>query len=257
MTGRPSEPPPFLRANLSDRERAEITTAVGQLSDDLVRPLRDGRGHDFQRLEFLGDSVLDVILTVHAVVEPRCARCERANGEVGRLVTDRRLGRQAEVIGLGSWLEWEASWERLADLVEACVAAAWLGGGWAQAAAFASAAVHPLNLNCAMTLTGQSKSRQAPTGSRAERQLGAALLELAAASSLFRGHPTADEGELSRLRAASHRITRVAAYARNTHRAFGAGEDAALSDRVEAWLAGQLLRRGADPALANATDVLA
>jgi dsRNA-specific ribonuclease len=261
VTGRPSEPPPKLRADLSDRERAEIVAVVGPLVDDLARPLRDGRGHVFQRLEFLGDSVLDLMLATHAVVEPACLLCASSKGEVGRLVTDRQLARQAEAIGLGSWLEWSASSERLADLVESCVAASWLSGSWLQTTRFASRVVHPLSLATVQSLSGEVLSGPRPvpphsTGSRGERRLGAALLELAAAWSVFRGHPEADEGELSRLRAAAHQTSRVADFARRTHLALGAGEDAAVSDRVEAWLASKLLLHGADAALVSATGVL-
>ena len=44
---------------------------------------------------------------------------------------------------MGKWLEWRASHERTADLVETCVAASWLTGRWPQTVAFVNAVVHP------------------------------------------------------------------------------------------------------------------
>lgn len=242
-----------MRSSLDDDERAAIAGVVGHLSDELALPIRNARGLTFQRLEFLGDSVLDVILQVHAVIEPGCPECAEV-GDVGTLVTDHRLALRARGIGLGSWLEWDASAERLADLVEACAAAAWLAGGWSQAGDFAGKAVHPPVSRCVAALEG--KEVTASTGDRRERRLGAAVLELAAATLVFNDRPDADEGQLSQLRAVAHRTSRVAAHARRSRVVPAVGEDAVVSDRVEAWLAETLLTRGADAALADAAEVL-
>ena len=257
MSDRPAAPPPVPRPDLTQQEITAIRDAVGPVPHEHARPLRDGRGREFQRLEFLGDSVLDLLLAVHSVVEPTCRPCREVGGVVARLVTDHQLARRAAVAGVGVWLEWEASAERLADLVEACAAAAWRSGGWDQVGAFASRVVHPLSRECVLTVLGRCSSPVAPTDSRAERRLGAAVLELAAAQTVFLARPEFDEGELSRQRALLHRSERVAAYARRT----GAGSEsdvaAELSDRVESQLAAQLLSSGADAALATAVTVLA
>ena len=144
MAQRPDTPPAGLRADVSASERVAVEAVTGGLPPDLLRAVRDGRGREFQRLEFLGDSVLDVLLTAHAVVSPSCPECAKVGGNVGRLVTDAALAAKAEGLDLGSWLEWRASPERLADLVEACIAAAWISGGWAQAIAVVERTVHPL-----------------------------------------------------------------------------------------------------------------
>ena len=144
MAQRPDTPPAGLRADVSASERVAVEAVTGGLPPDLLRAVRDGRGREFQRLEFLGDSVLDVLLTAHAVVSPNCPECAKAGGNVGRLVTDAALAAKAEELDLGSWLEWRASPERLADLVETCIAAAWISGGWAQAIAVVERTVHPL-----------------------------------------------------------------------------------------------------------------
>jgi dsRNA-specific ribonuclease len=87
--------------------------------------VRDARGRTSQRLEFLGDSALDLTLATHVAVEPDCPACPASprRGDPARLVTDRRLAERARAHGMGDWLEWEASDDRLADLVETAVAA--------------------------------------------------------------------------------------------------------------------------------------
>jgi dsRNA-specific ribonuclease len=250
---RPLVPPPTLRATLDAHERRLIQAVVGPADDQLIRPLRDARGREFQRLEFLGDSVLDLVLAVHACVEPSCAACRRVDGHVTRLVTDVQLGRQARSHGLGEWLEWQASDERLADLVEACVAVAFLAGSWSRAVACIDPVVHPLGPETMRTLDGG----WAGTGARTPvRGIGSALLELAAAQAVFERHPDADEGELSGRRAALHQTSRVAHRARQRRLVDGHGADAAVSDRVEVLLAERLLSAGADAAGQDAVAVL-
>ncbi len=203
-----------MRPDISDEERRAIESVVGPVSGDVERAVRDARGVEFQRLEFLGDSVLDLIVSVHAIVEPGCPGCAKVSGDVGRLVTDDVLAQQAAATGLGSWLEWQASPERHADLVEACVAAAWLPTRWTQAAQFISATVHPLGAKVAATLERGDVDLDGSRGSKPERRLGSSVLELTASYQAFVQHPSADEGELSERRAEVHRTSRVAAYAR-------------------------------------------
>lgn len=226
---------------------------VGPADDRWVRPLRDARGQEFERLEFVGDSVLDLVLAVHRVTEPTCQACRSVDGRVTRLVTDVQLGRRARDRGLGEWLEWQASDERLADLVEACAAVAFLGGSWPQAASYADAVVHPL-----APITVDVLKRGCPPSEPLvpQRGIGSALLELAAALTVFSRLPDVDEGELSTRRAALHRVSRVAQHARQRRLVDGGGPDAAVSDRVELWLAERLLNAGADAAVQQAIDVL-
>ncbi len=256
MTPQPNEPPPALRLDLSPSERGAIAMVVGPLPDELALMVRDGRGAQFQRLEFLGDSVLDVVMNVHAVVEPGCRPCQSVQGDVARLVTDHRLSKLAVRAGVGSWLEWDASPERLADLVETCVAAAWLHGGWKQATEFVSKVIHPLGPDCERTLAGQGDHSVTATGSRVERRMGSAVLELAAARAVFDEDLTANEGELSSRRALLHRSSRVAEYARSTAVVATIGNDSVVADRVDAWLAATLLSEGADAALLAAGRVI-
>lgn len=245
-----------MRLDVSDEERIAIESVVGPVSVDVGRAVRDARGVDFQRLEFLGDSVLDLVLSVHATVEPGCSSCTKVSGDVGRLVTDRALAQRAAVTGLGSWLEWQASPERHADLVEACVAAAWLPGRWMQAARFISVIVHPLGEVVAATFERGGVELDESRGSKSARRVGASVLELTASYQAFVQLPTADEGELSERRAEVHRTSRVAAYVRR-HQLADSSEDAAVSNVVEVELARKLLSAGGDAALELAGKVLA
>lgn len=254
---RPATPPPRLRPTVTPQERVAIELVIGPVPDDeLLRAVRDGRGRAFQRLELLGDSVLDLVLAVHAVVEPGCVTCLRTGhpGEPARLVTDRRLARQARERGLGSWLEWEASDDRLADLVETSVAVAWRARGWAGACDVVAAVVHPLGSEVVHALRGGGTDAvgQAATA----RRLGASVLELAAAWWVFRALPDADEGELSAARARIHRATRIAEQVVGSGVVDAVGDPGTVTNRVERWLAETLLRDGADRALADAEAVL-
>jgi len=255
MAERPNTPPAATRLDLTPRELEQVCSVTGPLSADLAITIRDGRGRKFQRLEFLGDSVLDVLVSTHALVEPSCPVCAAATGGVADVVSDERLARQADDVGLGAWLEWTPSAQRLADLTESCVAAGWLSGGWAQAAEVAVRLVHPLGPECVDVLLGGTTDRPADGCRRVQARLGASLLELAAGWMCYREHPDADEGELSRLRAVVHQVSRVAFFARRSHLA-AVGSDAEVSDQVEVWLAEAAVLQGADSALAHAEGVL-
>jgi len=249
----PDTPPPRLRVDVSADERAAIVAVTGELPLPALRAVRDGRGLEFQRLEFLGDSVLDVLVSAHAAFDPQCPNCARTGGNVARLVTDFVLAARSEEIHLGSWLEWRASTERLADLAEACIAAAWIAGGWAQAMAVAEQIVHPLG-ELAAVFAGKTAVTVSP--SKTGRRVGAAFLELAGAASAFNSDPTADEAQLSAMRAAVHRAERVAQFAQRSRLVATGGEASQVSDRVEEHIAQLLWKEGADSALALADRAL-
>jgi dsRNA-specific ribonuclease len=244
-------PPPRLRQDVTERERRSIETALGPIpDDDLLRAVRDGRGRQFQRLEFLGDSVLDVVLAVHRWIETSCARC--AGRETLPEASDSHLAQVAEQAGLGSWLEWRASDERFADLVETCVAACWLTGRWPQTAQFITSVVHPIGEPTVRSLTAGGAGEPG----RAARRVGSAILELAAASGVYLAMPSADEGELSTARATLHRASAIAAEARVTGDILGSsvirGDDDTVLSQVEDALADTLGASGADASLVAA-----
>ncbi|MCZ3387104.1 MAG: hypothetical protein LH630_09115 [Actinomycetia bacterium] len=237
-------PPPYLRGTVTAAEQAEIEAMLGPINHDgALRAVRDGRGRQFQRLEFVGDSVLDVILAVHAWTEPRCTGC--AGPEVTNPASDSRLAEVASRAGLGSWLEWRASAERIADLVETCIAACWLSGGWPQAARFVAGLVHPVSAATVQALVSGMAGLEA---GRVGRRAGSALLELAAGDSVTDAYPEADEGELSTRRASVHRATAIAMIAKERGLAVR-GEPEVVLSVVEDQVATVLAAQGADAAL--------
>lgn len=121
--------------------RAELD---GQLADDVSRldsalgvrlphrevvdALIDPRGHLFQRLEYVGDSILDaVVLQALVAMQPWSEPSLRfLSSEQQALVSDHALGRVAARRGLPDVRAFEASVHRLGDRVEACIGAVWV-----------------------------------------------------------------------------------------------------------------------------------
>ena len=126
-------------AGMSDW-RAELD---GQLRDDVARldaalgvrlphrevvdALIDPRGHLFQRLEYVGDSILDaVVLQALVAMQPWTESSLRfLSVEQQALVSDHALGRVAARRGLPDVRTFEVSVHRLGDRVEACIGAVW------------------------------------------------------------------------------------------------------------------------------------
>ncbi|MCZ3389734.1 MAG: hypothetical protein LH645_11620 [Actinomycetia bacterium] len=240
----PDTPPPYLRAAVTAAERAQIEAMLGPITDDVaLHAVRDGRGGQFQRMEFLGDSVLDVVLVVHEWAEPECPTCVKR--EATAAASDVQLAAAARSAGLGAWLEWRASDERIADLVETCVAACWLSGRWAHAARFTAQVVHPVADETVRALTIGAVGLEP---GRVGRRAGSALLELAAGDAVVHAFPDADEGELSTRRATIHRATAIAVIAKERGLGHRGDPDLVLS-AVEDQVAAALAAGGADVAL--------
>ena len=180
-------------------QRRAVQARLGPLRPGQLEALRSGRGAEFQRLELIGDSLLEVVLHAHSViVGPGCPHC---GGRADRYTTDVHLGELARGSGLGEWLDFTPSDQRLADLVEACAGAAWVSGRWPQLVAYVDAEVHPLDQAEQRRLLhgGSMVHPDAPV--RAREILGAAILEAAASTSAYQRYPEADEGDLSKVKA--------------------------------------------------------
>lgn len=172
-----------------------MTSKLGALPPDLMAAMVAGRGRVFQRLEFLGDALLELVVHAHsAITGPSCPYC---GGRADHYTTDANLTVLARQGKLGVWLDWPASDHRLADLVEACVGAVWCAGRWARTVEVVGAQIHPLSeADQHHLLNGGSQiSPEAPA--RAREILGAAILEAAATINAFTSLPGGDEGELS------------------------------------------------------------
>ena len=176
-------------------------------------------------------------------VEPGCPVC--LTRQATNAASDLHLAEAARRVGLGAWLEWRASDERIADLVETCVAACWLSGRWPQAGRFAASVLHPVGDETIQALTlGAALVESGRVGRRA----GSALLELAAGEAVVRACPDADEGELSTRRATLHRATAIAMVAKERGLAHRGDPETVLS-AVEDQVAAVLAAEGADAAL--------
>jgi len=112
---------------------AHLDAALGVALHDqsYVRALIDPSGHVFQRLEYVGDALLDAVLLQQLVLlepwsEPSLAA---VNGEQQALVSDHALGRVAARRGLPEVRTFTVSHQRLADRIEAAIGAAWADSG--------------------------------------------------------------------------------------------------------------------------------
>lgn len=164
-----------------------------------MEAIRTGRGRTFQRLELIGDSILEVVLHAHSViVGPGCPYCA---GRADKFTTDAHLGQLAQEIDLGDWLDWSPSKHRLADLVEACVGAAWVSGRWGQVVSLVARELHPLTRDEQRRILHGGAQVHAEAPARAREILGAAILEAAASTAAYRHYPDVDEGGLSTVKA--------------------------------------------------------
>jgi dsRNA-specific ribonuclease len=182
---------------MTDRDEAAIAATFDQLPprpDDAVA-LRDARGQHFQRLEFLGDAVLNLIAQRHLSLwrihgtTPRCCQPRRFS------TTDSALAAIGRKDPFKAIPDWAVSPARSADLIEASVAAAYLSHGWQGAIRLAELHVHPKTID-------PPRIRDPITGHRVDvLHLGAQVLSTFYAISVFTDNPTVDEGALSELRA--------------------------------------------------------
>lgn len=208
-----------------------------------MEAIRAARGREFQRLELIGDSILEVVLHAHSVIAgPGCPYCA---GRADRFTTDAHLGALAQEIVLGDWLDWSPSKHRLADLVEACAGAAWVSGRWGQVVTWVARELHPLSRDEQRRILygGAQVHPEAPA--RAREILGASILEAAASTSAYRRYPDADEGGLSTVKARMLSGEHVLGRCRDSHWVRRTLRSRRFDrDDVERHLADDLLGRG-------------
>lgn len=233
-----------LSARAFERSPAgQVTTRLGELPPDLLDAMIAGRGRVFQRLEFLGDAVLELVIHAHAALAgPSCPYC---GGRADHFTTDANLTVIARKFKLGSWLDWPASDHRLADLVEASVGAVWCAGRWPQTVRLVGGHIHPLSEADQHHILhgGAQINPEAPA--RAREILGAAILEAAATINAFESRPAGDEGELSWRKArllSSEYVMSLCRDSKWVHRQLRSRHF--VRDDVERELADELLSRG-------------
>ena len=181
------------------RRRSAVTLRFGALDPASLGALADGRGRDFQRLELMGDSVLEVVLHAHSVLAgPSCPVCA---GRADLFTTNAHLQLLARQAGLGDWLDWHPSSSRLGDLVEACTGAMFVSGRWPRVVRFVDEELHPIPPDERRRILHGGAQAHPDAPVRCREILGAAILEAAASTSAYLRHPELDEGQLSRIKA--------------------------------------------------------
>jgi dsRNA-specific ribonuclease len=107
---------------------------------DLPRAVAAGRGRVFQRLEFLGDRVLELSVATGLAHAERGGN-PMAGAQLARTVAEVTDGEHLERVSmrsqLASLIGFQAGHKRRADVVEAVVGALFLDGGWATVDRFA------------------------------------------------------------------------------------------------------------------------
>ncbi|HEX6887246.1 MAG TPA: hypothetical protein VF143_03995 [Candidatus Nanopelagicales bacterium] len=180
-------------------QRVAVMARLGPLRPDVLEAIRAGRGREFQRLELMGDSVLEVVMHAHALLAgPGCPHC---HGRADRFTTDTHLSALAREIELGSWLDRQPAAHRLGDLVEACVGAVWVSSRWPGVVGFVATTLHPLAVEEQRTLLHGGGRLHPECPARGREIAGAAILEAAASTGAYLRHPEGDEGDLSRIKA--------------------------------------------------------
>lgn len=224
-------------------QRRLIAETMGPLLPGPLEAIRTGRGRAFQRLELIGDSILEVVVHAHGIIAgPGCPYCA---GRADRFTTDAHLSELAGSIQLGEWLDWNPTQRRLADLVEACVGATWTSGRWPQVVSFVAERLHPLDDPQRRRLLHGGAQVHPDAPSRAREILGAAILEAAASTAAFQRHPEADDGDLSRIKARMLSTEHVMGRSRDSawvHKSLRRGHFD--RDDVERLLADNLLGHG-------------
>lgn len=189
--GRPRAP----RSQSSKGERDWLRTWLGaSVSRQYVAALIDPRGNVFERLEWLGDSVLDVVVVDHRYRTKLNGCCR--NKRQSDLCSDRVLATQMLQRDLAQHLDRDPSVGRHADWVEAAIGASWLTGGWPPAVETCRRLVHnPLRLpqNGPVPLSDSSLPRLAEVGSY--------LVEMGVTWHLWKTMPSSGPGLLSARRA--------------------------------------------------------
>jgi hypothetical protein len=230
---------------------AAVQSRTGTLRVEVLAALAAARGRDFQRLELVGDSLLEVVVHAHTVLTgPSCPLCR---GRADLFTTNAHLQQIAQQTGIGDWLDWQPSRTRRGDLVEACAGGAYVSGRWPQLVWFVARQVHPLAEDEQRRILhgGSQPHPDAPV--RAREILGAAILEAAASTAAFARHPEADVGQLARLRARMLSGEHVMARCRDSRwvrRRLRTRH--VVRDDVERMLADELLARGVGAAVSLA-----
>lgn len=230
-----TSPPDLLREGSTPEERALLSAVLGVVVPvDDAPALLDPRGRRFQRLEWLGDSLLDVLVARVRASDPDAP-------PHSRWTSDAALAGKVAATTLPERLDWQPSPQRLADLAEAAVAVGH------RAAGFFGARTVAVRLVSEELAEPRLPKALAP---RQAAEAGSHVLEAAVALLLFTRHPDDDEGELSTKRARLLDTGRVARHGD------GRGTPEEQVDRLQAELGRVLVVKGEQAAVHAALPYL-
>jgi dsRNA-specific ribonuclease len=270
------------------RDVEQLDRALGLRLESrvVVDALLDPRGPLFQRLEYVGDAILDMVV-VQALVrlqpwtEPSLAMI---NGEQQALVSDHALSRVAERRELPPVRTFAVSVHRLGDRIEAAIGAAWADSGIGAAVEVATRLVvrpglhHLPVLGAVPDTTGDDRYETAArvcghdplepawygaaaTGGAPRRRLanvGNAVLEAALSMAQYVDSPWATEAEMSEERrtATSNAVLAERAVDLGLVRPDDDQDSRAVADEVQALVGAVTLDRGTVDGLDAACSVL-
>jgi len=251
-----------------------------------VDALVDPRGHLFQRLEYVGDALLDCVLLQSLVrIEPWTeGDLSVVSGEQQALVSDHALGKVAARRGLPDVRAFSASRHRLADRIEAAIGAAWADSGIGAAEEVANHLVVTPGLRHVPLLTGlpdaagddryETAARvcghdpvtpawygAAAGGGAARRRLavvGNAVLEAAFSTAQYVESPWATEAEMSEERRAATSNAALAERAHDLGLVVGSDptDRRSVADEVQALVGAATMDGGTRAGLEVAAGVL-
>ncbi len=251
-----------------------------------VDALVDPRGHLFQRLEYVGDALLDAVLLQSLVrIEPWSeGDLSVVSGEQQALVSDHALGRVAARRGLPDVRTFSASNHRLGDRIEAAIGAAWADSGIGAAEEVATHLVVAPGLRDVPLRAGVPEAGAddrfetaarvcghepvthawygaAADGGAARRRLavvGDAVLEAAFSTAQYVEAPWATEAEMSEERRASTSNAALAARAHDLGLVVGSDpiDRRSVADEVQALVGAVTMDGGTRAGLEVAASVL-
>ena len=278
-----------------DHLEGEFAVDVGHLDRALgltlqerayVEALVDPRGPLFQRLEYVGDALLDAVLLPSLVlVEPWTGTdLSVVSDEQQSLVSGHALGRVAGRRGLPDVRAFAASVHRLGDRIEAAIGAAWADAGLEAAEEVATRLVVGPGLSGLARWAGapgaggdvryEAASRAcghepgivgwygaAASGGAARRRLamvGNAVLEAAFSTAQYVDSPWASEAEMSEERRAATSNALLAARAHDLHLVTGGDptDRRSVADEVQALVGAATMDGGTRAGLEVASGVL-
>ena len=251
-----------------------------------VDALVDPRGHLFQRLEYVGDALLDAVLLQFLVLVQPWTETDLSvvSDEQQSLVSDHALGRVAARRGLPDVHAFDASRHRLADRIEAAIGAAWADSGVEGAQAVATRLVVGPGLARLPQAAGVPRSGgddryeaasrvcghdpvtvawygAAAAGGAPRRRLavvGNAVLEAALSTAQYVDSPWATEAEMSEERRAATSNAVLAGRAHDLGLVLGgdATDRRSVADEVQALVGAVTMDGGTRAGLEAASGVL-